>query len=245
MEVKLDQHMMVDKAVIRKIVGFAAIKSGDRILEIGGGGGNLTRELASKSNDLIVIEIDKKYEGELKRIKNTKVIIGNALDLIDDLKFDRLVSNIPYAICEPLMGKLIEKEFKLAVLTVPKGFAEIITSNKAKTGIIANACFDVEVLLDVPAKAFEPPPRTDSVIVKLVPIAGKSLQKEVMKRRKLKVKNAIMRALFVARKMTKNQARKAIKSLKLNNNLLEKRLFEADLKELGAVLKSLGSLKKH
>jgi len=261
MPVKRDQHMMVASDVIRKIADLACIRPGETVLEIGAGSGNLTRELArqvaknGKKGKVTAIEIDKKYAAELEKIKNVKVIIGNALQEIGGLKFDRLVTNIPYAICEPLVGRLIEKEgdsagFKLAVLTVPKGFAGILTAKKgsnaySKTSVIARVFFNVKVVLDVPREAFEPAPKTDSVVVKLAPRAGNGLQKvqkEVLKRQKLKVKNAIMRALFAAEKTTKKQARKDIKTLKLNNNLLEKRLLDADLGELDTVLHALKKL---
>jgi 16S rRNA (adenine1518-N6/adenine1519-N6)-dimethyltransferase len=247
MVVRLDQHTMVDKAIIRKIVEFAEIGPNEAILEIGAGTGSLTRELASKSKNIIAVEIDKKYAAELKKIENVKVIRGNALKEMKEITFDKLVANLPYAICEPLIWKLVGIDFKLAVLTIPKGFADILTAKKgektySKISILARECFDVAVLFNVPREAFDPPPKTDSVVVKMTPKQGNSIQKEVLKRQQLKVKNAVMRALFLVKKSTKNQARKDIKTLKLNNTLLEKRLFDADINELDTVLHALKKL---
>jgi 16S rRNA (adenine1518-N6/adenine1519-N6)-dimethyltransferase len=245
MKIRFDQHIMVDKAIIRKIAELGEIKPNDRILEIGAGSGGLTKELARKCRHVVAVEIDKKYAAELRKIKGVKPVIGNALKEIDGIEFDKLVANIPYAICEPLMNMLFGREFRLAILTIPKGFAEMLVSAKpeSKMGLMVQVFFDVRVLMDVPREAFEPEPKTDSVVVRIVQKAGNSLQKEVMKRQKLKTKNAIMRGLFTARKLAKKEAKKAIKTLKLNNNLLEKRLFEADLEELDAVLESLEKLK--
>jgi len=249
MRVSKDQHMMIDKAIIKIMVSAARIRPSDTVLEIGPGTGNLTRELARKAKKVVAIEIDRSFRPELKKLRNVKAIFGNALQELgrEGLVFDKVVANIPYAICEPLLARLMEKDFGLAVLTVPKGFSGIMTARKggrlySRTSLIASTLLEIEVLTDVPRKAFDPPPKTDSVVIRLTQKSGNLLLKEVLKRQKLKTKNAIMRSLFAARKNTKNQAKKAIKTLKLNNNLLEKRLLEADLAELDAVLTSLEKL---
>lgn len=247
MKVKKDQHMMVASDIIRKIADVVCIEQGETVLEIGAGSGNLTRELAERTKNVIAIEIDMGFEKGLKRIRNAKIIIGNALKEIGGIRFDKLVANLPYAICEPLILKLIWIDFKLAVLTIPSGFYHILAVDRkdnqySKISVMAQALFDIEVIIDVPRNAFEPVPKTDSVVIKLLPKPGKELQKEVLRRRGLLVKNAIMRALFSARKMTKNEARKAIKTLELNNKLLEKRLLDADTGELDAVLESIEKL---
>ena len=247
MKVKKDQHMMVDKDIIRKVVDSARIKNSETVLEIGAGSGNLTRELAKKTKQVIAVEIDKRFEKDLNKIKNANILIGDALKESDKIRFDKLVANIPYAICEPLIYKLIETDFKLAVLTVPKGFSDILFSTKesskySRISIIARELFDIETLMDVPRDAFDPVPRTDSIVLKIEPRKGNDAQRELLKRQQLKVKNAIMRTLFLVKKSTKNQARKDIKTLKLNNTLLEKRLFDADINELDTVLHALKKL---
>jgi len=239
MQFELDQHMMTDKKIIKKIVSFAGIKSCETVLEIGAGSGNLTRELAKKSNHVIAVEIDKKFESRLKEIKNTKVIIGNVLKEIKNLKFDKIVSNIPYAVCEPLFQKLPFCEFRLAVLTVPKKFAYRLLSKKTKLGLIMHEFFEIKILLDVPKTAFEPPPNTNSVVILLKFRRKKTLLSVVFSQPKSKIKNAIMRALFFSRKMTKNQARKHLKTLELNNKLLEKKVIDTDLEDIKALKKAL------
>lgn len=236
-EFKLDQHIMVDKALIKRIVSLAGIMPGETVLEIGAGFGNLTKELAGKSKHIIAVEIDRRFKPQLRKL-GVKVITGNILKEIKHLKYSRIVSNLPYAICEPLFQRLPFCSFKFAVLTMPRGFAYRLLGNE-KLGLLAQEFFEVRILLDVPKRAFKPEPRTSSVVISLEPRKKKTLLSGVLLQPKFKVKNAIMRALFSGRKMTKKQARKRLKSLKLNNKLLEKRVMDIGLEDFKTLKKAL------
>jgi len=253
MHVNLDQHMMVDLKTAERMAKSAGIKKGEKILEIGAGGGRLTMELARTGARIAAIEMDHGMAEGLKREfsgrSNVEIIEGNALKLLATLEFDKIVANIPYAICEPLMRSMMTADFSLAVLTVPQGFAGILAASKgsgafSRLSLMSQALFDIDVLFSVPEKAFRPEPDTKSVVIRIRPKAGSAMARHVLARERLKAKNAIMRALFSCRKMTKNEAREAIKRLKINNELLEKRLNDLDLVELDAVLESLEKLGK-
>jgi len=136
------------------------------------------------------------------------------------------------------MQKLLFCNFKLAVLTVPKGFAYRLLGNK-KLGLMVQEFFEMKILLDVPKGAFKPEPRTNSVVISLKFRKEKTLFFRVLLQPKFKVKNAIMRALFSGRKLTKNQARKRLKSLKLNNKLLEKKVVDIGLEDFKTLKKAL------
>jgi 16S rRNA A1518/A1519 N6-dimethyltransferase RsmA/KsgA/DIM1 with predicted DNA glycosylase/AP lyase activity len=240
----LDQHMMVDRGLIRKIVSAAGIKHDETVLEIGAGSGNLTIELAKKAGKVIAIEADERFRDDLESIGNADIVFGNALEIIDklnidNLKFDKIVSNLPYSICEPLMQRLPFCSFSLAVLTVPKGFAYRVLMGRTRLGLVMRELFEISVLFDVPKDAFEPRPGTGSVAISVRPKKEKSLLSAMLLHPGMKVKNAIMRALFERQKMTKNQARKAIKSLKLNNKLLEKTVRDVGLEDFAALKKAL------
>ncbi len=242
MTVKHDQHMMVDMQAVKRVVEAAAIGPYETVLEIGAGSGILTRELARHEAKVIAVEIDKSFEKELRDISNTEVVIGNILELIDELSFDCVVANIPYAICEPLMKKLQGRDFRIAVMTVPKKFSETLIRGENIPGMTARVFFDMEVVAEISRESFMPAPKTDSVVMIVRPKKGNELKKEVLKRRGLKVRNAIIRGLFAARKATKNQAKEDINTMKINNNLLEKRLSDASAEELDTVLHALEQL---
>ena len=104
-----DQAFMVDPKAIKWIVEQASLKKTDTVLEIGAGTGNLTRVIAKSGARVIAVEKDITLEKELRkklgRFPSVEIVIGNALRLLDSwgIRFDKVVSNIPYAISEPLI----------------------------------------------------------------------------------------------------------------------------------------------
>ncbi len=237
MEVMLDQHIMINEKILKKMVSSAKIKKDDTVLEIGAGTGNLTKELVKTKGKIIAVEISKKFEKDLKNIK-AEIVFGNILKMIDKIRFDKVISNLPYSICEALIQKLIFCDFKLAVLTVPRSFAYRLLG-KSRLGLLAQEFFDAEILFEVEKNAFRPEPKTNSVVILLKKRKRKSLFSRVVLQQKMKVKNAVMRCLFEEKKMTKNQARKHLKTLKLNNKLLEKRVKDTDLEDFKTLKKTL------
>ena len=244
-----DQHFMTDFRILGRIVSAAGIQPQDTVLEIGAGSGLLTRELAKRAKMVIAIEIDRGLEGELmnnlRGVGNVELVFGSALETLKKRQsvFDRIVSNIPYSISEPLIQELVYLDFRSAVLTLPRPFAWRLKAKPGDKGfsrlsIIAGEFFEIEILFDIPKDSFSPRPKTPSLAVSLKPKDKKSLFCRVVLCRKMKLKNAIMRGLFETRKYTKNQARKTIKSLKLNN-LLDKKLSEMDTGELKTVWQKL------
>ena len=229
----MDQNFMVDSAVIRKILDAADVQKDETVLEIGPGRGALTRELAKRARLVIAVELDPELASGLD-IPRTRIIRGNALDEIPKLGFDKVVSNIPYSISEPLVEALSAKEFAAAVLTVPKGFAHIVCAPQgsqkySRLSFISQAFYEPEILFDIPKEAFDPKPKVNSAVLRLVP--RKSLLRTVLLQRKKKLRNALMEALCEWEKLTKSQSRKAIKSFELNN-LLDKKVREMSLAEM-------------
>ena len=125
---ELDQHFMTDQALIKKIVSLAGIRKGETVLEIGTGRNTMTKEIARRDVRLLTVEIDPNMGPFLKSAsmeKNVEVKLQNALDFLDSQKpkFDRIVSNTPYSICEALVRRLIHFQFRKGVFAFPKSFA--------------------------------------------------------------------------------------------------------------------------
>jgi len=251
---ELDQHFMEDPELIRRIVSLAGIRKGETVLEIGAGKGTVTREIAKKAAETIAVEIDRGLESALResvsKTKNVEVKIQNALDFLDSQKphFDRIVSNTPYSICEALVRRLPHFSFKKGVFAFPKSFAyRLVEKGEKRTRLsfVAQEFFQIKLGQEIPKKAFSSIPKTSSVIVVLTPRKKKSLTAQLILREKMLLKNALREAFcegILGRKSTKREAKKAIKSLKINNLLLEKKvsdLKEKEFKQVATIVKRI------
>jgi 16S rRNA (adenine1518-N6/adenine1519-N6)-dimethyltransferase len=229
---KLDQHFVVDKDVLSRIIELADIKEDEKVLEIGSGTGNLTVLLAEFAKKVYAVEIDADLMPELEdrvaEMLNVELILGNALE-VEWPEFDKMVSNIPYSLSEPLIQKLIFCDFKKAVLLVPKRFSTILMGKMpTKLSLIAQLFFDIKGDIEVYPDSFSPPPSVGSKVIIISPRLPEGLSESIFYeflRQKDKIaKNALREAIIrgfekESRKMTKNEARLAIKSLKMDNSL--------------------------
>ena len=220
-----DQHILIDKRILGLEVQEASLSNNDKVIEIGAGTGALTEELAKKSH-VLAFENDKRFEkclGPLEdKHSNLKIIYGNALS--HDWKgHNKIVSNIPYSLCEPAVMKAVASGTEMLVLIVSEGFKDILFG-ESKMGIIARLFFDIRAICFVPKKCFYPEPRVDSWLVKLE--RKKSLAKiekimQAILLKEGKIKNAIIYAL-VENGQTKRGAREMISKMGLHESALEK-----------------------
>lgn len=188
------QHWLRSDTVLRQIVAAAELKESDRILEIGPGTGILTEQLLQKAGAVAAVEIDrdlcKRLVNRFGRSPNFLLLQGDVLTLdLDPLLKDfpnfqnpnKVVANIPYNITGPILEKLLgtiaqpnPHPFDSTVLLVQKEVADRLC---AKPGSKAFGALTVRVqylataewVCHVPAKAFQPPPKVDSAVVRLVP----------------------------------------------------------------------------
>jgi len=256
-----DQHLMTNQGTVGRMVSAAGLTRRDVVLEIGAGSGILTKALAKSGAKVIAVEMDRAFAKTLGKIgaDNVEIIYANALDVIDKIEFNKIVSNIPYSICEPLMGKLFGRKFDIAVLSAPENFYKIITSNPREKNhsvlsLKAQSFFRVSLLFKIKKEDFTPPPRTESVAVAIRPLSKEEYEKrpekfllrEIFMQKDKKLKNSLREALIelnrqmFCRHFTKNMARAEIKKMKLARRLLEKKAGEmrsGDFEALGKKLR--------
>lgn len=169
------QNFLIDDRVAQRHIDYAEIEKGDRVLEVGPGLGILTSKLIEKADDVTCIELD---EILAEHIRNT---YGDRLRLIegDAVKvpfppFDRFVSNLPYSVSTPIIFKLLEYDFRKAVVMVQKEFADRMVAPVGSTEysrLTVNLFYkaDCRILENVPASRFKPRPKVDSALVEIVP----------------------------------------------------------------------------
>ena len=214
------QHYIIDKKLIKYIVDEAMLLPDDVVLEIGYGHGELTKELARRCK-VIAVDIVK---ADLVH-KNITTVNGNILDIFPALfkkyGFNKIVSNIPYNISEPLMRQIFKVDIESVLLTVGKNFSEILTKEDNRIGIIANKLYDIELLSVVKPKSFHPMPRTDSAIIMMrqkdadtVPKAS-AIYKELVLLDDKKLKNCFEKILTIDKRKIKQLTTSEIFNKKL------------------------------
>ena len=169
---RLGQHFVVDRGVVEAMVAHVPVDS--VVLEVGGGLGALTFELAVRAAHVYSVEVDPALYGYLSRRAppNVTVIHGDALKL-QWPRADVVVSNVPYSISTPLLLKVL-KYGRPAVLTLQREVAERLvaepgTENYGRLTVIARCLADVSVAMVIPPTAFYPPPEVHSALVLVRP----------------------------------------------------------------------------
>lgn len=227
MEIKYDQHFLNSKNVLLLEKNFAQINNEDIIFEIGPGDGRLSHFLLEgKPKKLISVEMDKNFENNLfllqKKYNNFEYIIGNGLKELKKQNFNKLVSNIPYSITEPLYTKILEKKIPFVLLLHGITFYKIISDFNSKWYWYINSTYNIEMLKEVAGNAFEPATKTMSVLIRL------TLKKEInnldkfiqilFSKKDRSVKNTLIYSFVDYFKISKKKAKEIYNKLDINEN---------------------------
>jgi 16S rRNA (adenine1518-N6/adenine1519-N6)-dimethyltransferase len=186
---KFGQNFLGNEKALEKIAEVLEIEKNETILEIGGGSGNLTKKLLEKTDNLIVIEKDKRLIEELKKLSKSErfqVIQGDCRDVLlsvtDDLGKYKICGNIPYYLTGQLLRIIQElKNFpQTVVFTIQKEVAERIVGQEKETqlSIITKLWAEPEIMMNLKAEDFYPQPKVDSSIIKLLVLSQEKRQKE-------------------------------------------------------------------
>lgn len=192
---RFGQNFLTDEAVIARIVSAIAPKADDRLIEIGPGLGALTCQLIQPLTHLTVVELDRDIIPKLKERCSKQKTAQNQSSLSkltileqDALTLDlaplategplRIAGNLPYNIATPLIFHLLEQSkyivdmtFMLQKEVVDRLAAHPGNRDYGRLSLMVQAVAEVESLFVVPPTAFNPPPKVDSAIVRLVPRA--------------------------------------------------------------------------
>ena len=178
----LGQHYLVDGGVLEQILTAAELGPEDVVVEVGPGQGALTRHLVEKARRVIAIEIDPHPAAALpartERPPNLTVINADARDVDLDLVLEgdpayKLVANLPYYAATPILRHFLEAGDRrpvLAVIMAQKEVAQSMAAEGGKMSLLATAIhlYGVpRIVCSVPPKAFYPPPKVTSAVVRI------------------------------------------------------------------------------
>ncbi len=248
MRVKLSQHFLINKEIIKKIVSKSNLTKKDIVLEIGAGTGNLTQELLKTGAKIIAIEIDKRLVSKLKERfgnkKNIKIIQADILKYEIPQSITRIVSNLPYEISAPITEKLI-KEWNgeyWCVLMYQQEFAEKMLAAPgvpwfSRISFLINTYTKCKELFLVGRENFHPIPKVDSMVVELHPLKNFDEKLIFFANCLFNHKNKTIKNSLISSRKKLNMEKKDIsmKLEKVNKEISNKKVWQAELKEIKKV----------
>ena len=187
---RFGQHFLTDAAVIEAIVGAIAPQPGDAMVEIGPGLAALTQPLVERLGRLTVIELDRdlavrlRAHGQLDVVESDvlkvdfAVLAGRMCGDGEGVQKIRVVGNLPYNISTPILFHLLDhvnvvqdQHFMLQKEVIDRMVASPATSDYGRLSVMLQWRYAMDNVLFVPPESFDPPPRVDSAIVRMVPLA--------------------------------------------------------------------------
>ena len=190
---RFGQHFLADGGIIDAIVSAIAPLPGQRMVEIGPGLAALTQPLVERLGHLTVIELDRDLATRLREHPQLTVIESDVLKvdftLLDtaqaainsiapSMQRLRVVGNLPYNISTPILFHLLpfaphieDQHFMLQKEVVDRMLAQPATAAYSRLSVMLQWRYAMAHVLHVPPESFEPPPRVDSSVVRMVPLA--------------------------------------------------------------------------
>ncbi len=177
----LGQHFVVDPNTVRRIARLAGVGPGDRVVEVGPGLGSLTLALAGTGAAVTAVELDRRLLPVLREVvepAGVRVVQGDALTLDWEAVLDGdgwvLVANLPYNVASPLVADLLDGVPAIArmLVMVQREVGERLAARPGSDGYGALSVkvaywAEAAVAGRVPASVFVPPPRVESVLVRI------------------------------------------------------------------------------
>ncbi len=238
----LGQHFLKDENIIRQIVDALGEYQFSRLIEVGPGGGALTKHLLQIADvDFKAVELDDEkvqfLELTYPSIKG-KIIHKDFLEI--DPPFEEpfiVIGNFPYNISTQIVFKVLEWKDKVPVMIgmFQKEVAMRIASKPGSKvygimSVLVQVFYEVEYLFDVPQDSFNPPPKVMSGVIKFI-------------RKETTVDFKDERSLFSLVKMAFNQRRKTLRNATrslfdesvLNDDIFNKRAEQLSIEDFAAL----------
>jgi len=180
---RFGQHFLTDGAIIDAIVDLIAPQTGEALVEIGPGLGAMTHPLVARCGQLTVIELDRDLAQRLRAQPGIEVVEADVLQVdfaaLAQARGQRLrvVGNLPYNISSPILfhllgvaARVVDQHFMLQKEVVERMAAGPGTKDYGRLSVMLQWRYDIESVLDVGPESFDPPPRVESAIVRMLPL---------------------------------------------------------------------------
>ncbi len=180
---RFGQHFLSDPAIVDAIVRAIDPRPGQPMVEIGPGLAALTQPLVERLGRLTVIELDRDLATRLRAHPQLQVIESDVLkvdfaQLAQSLSAARIrvCGNLPYNISSPILfhllpfaDRVLDQHFMLQKEVVDRMVAAPATADYGRLSVMLQWRYAMQHVLLVPPEAFEPPPRVDSAVVRMLP----------------------------------------------------------------------------
>ena len=194
---RFGQHFLTDGGIIDAIVRAIDPKPGQPMVEIGPGLAAMTQPLVERLGHLTVIELDRDLAQRLRAHPQLTVVESdvlrvdfaqlrqtlqasqntNSASATPDLCRLRVVGNLPYNISTPILFHLLkdvdaieDQHFMLQKEVIDRMVARPSTAAYGRLSVMLQWRYAMENVLHVPPQSFDPPPRVDSAVVRMVPL---------------------------------------------------------------------------
>ena len=188
---RFGQHFLTDGGIIDAIVDAIHPEPGQPMVEIGPGLAALTQPLVERLGHLTVIELDRDLAVRLREHPHLSVVESDVLKVdfralatqmlansATGASKIRVVGNLPYNISTPILFHLLaqvdvieDQHFMLQKEVIDRMVAQPATSDYSRLSVMLQWRYDMANVLFVPPESFDPPPRVDSAVVRMVPLA--------------------------------------------------------------------------
>ena len=237
---RFGQHFLVASGMIHLIIKAIDPKPQDALIEIGPGLGAMTKPLLSCLDAMAVVELDRDLVKFWKNQNIPKLQVHES----DALKFDfqawakekksllqkntpeaqvKIVGNLPYNISSPLLFHLMsavadvdEQVFMLQAEVVERMAAQHGNSEYGRLSVMLQSKYHMENVLDVPPECFDPPPKVNSAIVKMIPRQDINLTSKEYE----SLERVVSMAFAQRRKVLRNNLASIKDTLKLSDEVL-------------------------
>ena len=248
---RFGQHFLVDSGMIHLIIKAIDPQPQDALIEIGPGLGAMTKPLLNCLDAMAVVELDR----DLVKFWKNQAIQKLQVHESDALKFDfqawakeqgallqknapearvKIVGNLPYNISSPLLFHLMsavadvdEQVFMLQAEVVERMAAQHGDSEYGRLSVMLQSKYHMENVLDVPPECFDPPPKVNSAIVKMIPRQDINLTPKEYE----SLERVVSMAFAQRRKVLRNNLASIKDVLKLSDDVLGLRALDISVED--------------